>query len=164
MKKYAAILTLLLAALPAWATSGKVVRNTDIRQKPFLDAPVVAPVRSGTAVTLQNRQGAWLQVKTADGKTGWIKLLNVQTEGGVSTGQGISQTTAALSSLYKTGSSGTTVTTGVKGLSKEQITQAKPNPAEVEKMKQYAVSAQEAERAAQAQKLSRQQVAAIEIR
>ena len=164
MKKLAAILVLMLAALPAWAATGKVIRNTEIKQRPFLDAPAVAPVKSGTSVTLQNRQGAWLQVKTADGKTGWVKLLNVQTEGSVSTGQGISQTAVALSNLYKTGSSGTTVTTGVKGLSKEQIVKAKPNPAEVEKMKQYAVTAQEAERAAQAQKLSRQQVAAILVK
>lgn len=161
MKRLAAVL--LLATLPAWAATGKVIRDTDIRQKPFLDAASTGTVKTGASVTLLNRQGAWLQVKTADNRSGWLKLLNVQTEGTVSTGQSISQTAATLSSLYKTGSSGTTVTTGVKGLSKEQIVEAKPNPAEVEKMRQYAASAQDAERSAQAQKLVRQTVAAIAV-
>jgi hypothetical protein len=138
------------------AQSGTVVRKTDLRDKPFLDAAVIAPIAANTPIEIQANKGAWMQVKAANGQVGWIKLLNVRTSGG-----GTNSSSLALGNVIKTGSSGQTVTTGVKGLSAEQIKQAEPNAAEVEKMDSYASTQSEATRAAQQAKLTPQNVAAL---
>ncbi|MGL4995581.1 MAG: SH3 domain-containing protein [Deefgea sp.] len=138
------------------AQSGTVVRKTDLRDKPFLDAAVIAPIAANTPIQIQANKGAWMQVKAANGQVGWIKLLNVRTSGG-----GTNSSSLALGNVIKTGSSGQTVTTGVKGLSAEQIKQAEPNAAEVEKMDSYASNQSEATRAALQAKLIPQDVAAL---
>lgn len=153
------LIPLLLFAIcgSVFAQSGTVVRKTDLRDKPFLDAAIVAPIAANTAIEIQSNKGAWMQVKAANGQVGWIKLLNVRTSGGGTSNSGL----GTLGNVIKTGSSGQTVTTGVKGLSAEQIQQAEPNPAEVDKMESYASSQSDAARAAQQAKLNPQSVAAI---
>ncbi|QLG87496.1 hypothetical protein HQ393_04095 [Chitinibacter bivalviorum] len=145
----ALIYSLLLVSSFALAESGTVIRKTDLRDKPFLDASILASVPDASQVEIKSRKGAWMEVRLSDGKTGWIKLLNVRTSSGTTSSSN------ALSNVIKTGSSGKTVTTGVKGLSAEQIHNANPNPAEVEKMQSYATSTQAATQAALANGLSR---------
>ncbi|MBM5571468.1 MULTISPECIES: SH3 domain-containing protein [Deefgea] len=149
-------LAFVLVSSSVLAQSGTVVRKTDLRDKPFLDAAVIAPIAANTPIEIQANKGAWMQVKAANGQVGWIKLLNVRTSGG-----GTNSSSLALGNVIKTGSSGQTVTTGVKGLSAEQIRQAEPNPAEVEKMDSYASTQSEATRAAVQAKLIPQDVAAL---
>lgn len=147
---------IFLISSSVFAQSGTVVRKTDLRDKPFLDAAVIAPIAANTPIQIQANKGAWMQVKAANGQIGWIKLLNVRTSGG-----GSNSSSLALGNVIKTGSSGQTVTTGVKGLSAEQIQYAEPNAAEVAKMDNYATSRSEATRAAQQAKLIPQNVAAL---
>ncbi|TJZ72075.1 SH3 domain-containing protein [Chitiniphilus eburneus] len=135
----AAALAALLLAGAALAESGTVIRATPLKQQPFLDAGTVAQLPASSVIDIVARKGAWMQVKTRDNRTGWVKLLNVRT-GGASGGGGLGTVGRVLS----TGSSGTTVTTGVKGLSAEQIENAKPNYAELDKMNQYRASTQSA--------------------
>jgi hypothetical protein len=45
-----------------------------------------------------------------------------------------------LFNVARTGSSGTTVTTGVRGLDPEMLAKAQPNPAELAKMEQFAAT------------------------
>ena len=149
-------LVFILISGSVLAQSGTVVRKTDLRDKPFLDAAIIAPIAANTPIEIQANKGAWMQVKAANGQVGWIKLLNVRTNGG-----GTNSSNLALGNVIKTGSSGQTVTTGVKGLSAEQIKQAEPNPAEVAKMDSYASSQSEATRAALQAKLIPQEVAAL---
>ena len=52
----------------------------------------------------------------------------------------------SLFNLARTGSSGTAVATGVRGLDKELIQNARPNPVELEKLTGYAVAKPDAER------------------
>lgn len=98
-----------------------------------------------------------MQIKASNGQVGWIKLLNVRTNGAGTSSNGA----GTLGNVIKTGSSGQTVTTGVKGLSAEQIEQAEPDFAEVKKMESYASSQAEAARLAQQAKLTPHSVAAI---
>ncbi|WP_028449503.1 hypothetical protein [Chitinibacter tainanensis] len=130
--------SLLLVSALAAAESGTVIRKTDLRDKPFLDAKVLAPVATDTQVDIRGRKGAWMEVRLPNGQQGWIKLLNVRTSSGQTS------SSAALSNVLRTGSSGKTVTTGVKGLTAEQINNASPNPAEVDRMNGYSVSGNEA--------------------
>lgn len=148
-------LCLLLISSVAFAEPGIVIRKTDLRDKPFLDAAAISSIAADTRIEIRSRKGAWMEVKLPNGQLGWIKLLNVRT----STGSTSSNT--ALANVIKTGSSGKTVTTGVKGLSAEEIQNAVPNLAEVRKMSSYAASPQEAQNSAAASQLRRVSVPAF---
>ncbi|MFZ5723811.1 MAG: SH3 domain-containing protein [Pseudomonadota bacterium] len=127
---------LLLAALslPAGsalaAENATIARDTELRAKPLNDAAVVTALKAKAAVSVLTRSGAWAQVSTADGKSGYVRLFNLRTSSGQKGDSGV----GALASVFKTGSSGHSVSTGVKGLSEEDLTDAEPAPAEVEKL------------------------------
>jgi len=156
-------LALLFTAAAALAEPGSVARNTELKDKPFLDAKTTAKLAAGSPVDIINRQGAWIQLKTREGQTGWAKLLNIRSS---NTSQGVSILGAVtkVASIAKTGSSGNTVTTGVKGLSEEQIRNAKANPEEVERMYEYSVSETDARKYASQNKLVAQKIADIAVK
>ncbi|MBV8656916.1 MAG: SH3 domain-containing protein [Burkholderiales bacterium] len=143
----------LLAPLCLAAEMGSVVRQAELKQKPFFDAPKVTDLAASAVVEVVSRQGAWIQVKTKDGQVGWMKMLNLRTgSGDVKAGSTTSGVLAGLS-LFKTGSSGTTATTGVRGLSEEDLKNAQPNPAELAKLEGYGTTADDAAKFAKAGKL-----------
>ncbi|MBE9611011.1 SH3 domain-containing protein [Chitinilyticum piscinae] len=155
----AALLPALLAGA-AWAESGSVIRETELRQKPFSDASVVSKLATGATVDILNRQGAWMNVRSS-GQEGWVKMLSVRLSEGGSTDAG-----SALSQGIKvvtTGSSGKTVSTGVKGLSEEELTRAQPDYNELEQLNKLGVSTAEASKQAASAKLSANQVPAIAV-
>ncbi len=63
----------------------------------------------------------------------------------------------ALFNVARTGSSGTAVATGVRGLDKEQIQNAKPNPAELDKLSGFRADKGAAERFAESKPALQQQ-------
>lgn len=146
---------LLALGSTAWAETASVIRDSDLRDKPFLDAAVIGQLKKDNVVDIQMRQGAWMQVKNENKLTGWIKLLNVRT------GKGSEGSTLASLNPFKTGSSGSTVTTGVKGLSAEQLQNAQPNPEELARLKNFTASEAEAQKSAAKEKLIAQEVAYI---
>ncbi|XZG70015.1 hypothetical protein ACTSKR_15420 [Chitinibacteraceae bacterium HSL-7] len=143
----------LLTTGLAYAEPGMLVRKTALKQNPFLDAPTLAELPANTQLDVTQRKGAWVQVRTADQRAGWVKLLNIRTSS-TTTGGGL----AKVGNVLRTGSSGTTVTTGVKGLSAGDIQQAQPNYAEVEKLGSYRIPLQVAANRARAQGLAVQNV------
>lgn len=123
------ILVAMAAAGAAHAAeNGSLIRAETLREQPFIDAAAVDSLAANEAVAIAARQGGWMQVG-ARGKTGWVKMLNVRLAGGGSTGG--SGGLMAAASLFRTGSSGTTVTTGVKGLSEEDLRNAQPDRAQL---------------------------------
>lgn len=133
-------------------------KSTDLKKEAFADADTVTTLPEKTSVEILTRQGAWMKIKTADGKQqGWVRMLSVKLGSAdqkpASGGGG-----SLLSSLGfggKSQSSGTSqVTTGVRGFSEEDLKNAKPNPAEVEKMKGFSVTKEEAAGLADAAKLA----------
>ncbi len=147
---------LLALSSSVWADPASVIRDSDVRDKPFLDATVIGQLKKDNVVDVQMRQGAWMQVKSDSKLVGWIKLLNVRTGKAGESG-------SSLASLnpFKTGSSGSTVTTGVKGLSAEQLQNAQPNPEQLAKLKNYTASDTDAQKNAAKEKLIAQEVAYI---
>ncbi|SFN84776.1 hypothetical protein SAMN05660284_02379 [Formivibrio citricus] len=152
---------LLFSSALALAEPGSVTRATDLKEKPFLDSATIARIAADSKVDIQSRQGAWAQVRTGEGKSGWLKVLNLRSMAS-SNGTGLGGV-GQLLNVARTGSSGSTVTTGVKGLSAEQIKNARPSPQEVDRLKSYGVNAQEAQRFAKTSQLQPQKVAAIEV-
>jgi len=136
MRRACTLILLTCALIPATvagaAERGVVIRNGDIKTQPFLDAASAATVAANDPVTIIDRKGGWMQVQ-ATGKAGWMRMLNVRlaaNDGAVAKKTGL----ASAAALLRTGSSGKTVTTGVKGLGEENLRNASVDLAELDKL------------------------------
>lgn len=119
-----AALLLALAGNALAAERATLARDSELRSKALSDAPVITRLKASAAVTIDSRTGAWAKVTTADRKVGYVRLLNLRTQSAQKGNSGVS----ALTSVFRTGSSGQSVATGVKGMSAEQLTAAEPSP------------------------------------
>jgi hypothetical protein len=152
---YALILFASLAA-PASATQvAFTVRSTEIKQQPFSDAQTIATLAGKSGVEVLSRRGGWVNISSSKGN-GWVRMLSLRSD---STAK--KRGDSGLQSLInvgRSGSSGITVATGVRGLSEEDLKNARPNPVEFEKLQRYAVNKAKAERFAHDARLKAQQL------
>lgn len=154
-KRLMTMAALLFAAGAAAAESGVLARASELKLEPFSDAATVQELPAAATVDVLKRQGAWMQVRAGD-KTGWVRLLSVRmAAGGARSGE---SGLAKAANVALSGSSGTAVATGVRGLDKEQIANATPNPAEAAKLEGYAAGEGKARSFAQAGPLAEQTI------
>ena len=127
---------LLFLPLIAAAEPATVIRAAELKQEPASDSATVAPLAESTAVDALERKGGWTRVK-AGGNEGWVRMLSLRFGSGTAKpgDSGVSQ----LFNAARTGTSGTQVTTGVRGLDAQMLANAQPNPAELAKLKDFAV-------------------------
>lgn len=152
------LLAVLLLPLAGWAQeAGVTAVQTDLKKTPFLDGETLAALPAKTALSVQKRQGAWMQVKTADGKQGWVRMLSVRLGDGSAKPSGGS-VGGTLAGLNRSLSGEGVATTGVRGLSEEDLKRSRPNPEEVARMDKFDVSAAEAKKFARAGGLKPQQL------
>lgn len=137
---------LLAAALSVQADSGQVTVATELKSQPDSAAASLGKLAAGQPVEIGQRQGAWYEVRTAQGN-GWVRMLNVRLQAGAARGE---SAMAGIAALGQASRSNTTVATGVRGLSREDLQAANENPQEVARLTQYQVSADEARRFGQA--------------
>ncbi|HEX5337868.1 MAG TPA: SH3 domain-containing protein [Gallionella sp.] len=155
MRYLALVLSCCLAA-PVYAEQpAYTVRSTEIKQKPFSDAATVATLNEKSSVNILSRQGGWVRISSESG-SGWVRMLNLRSSN-TATKQGDSGLQSLLN-IGRSGSSGVTVATGVRGLSEEELKNAKPNPREVEKLQRYEVNKPQAENFARSAKLKTRQM------
>lgn len=134
-----------LASQPA-----QTVTATDLKAKPEPKASTVATLANGSALVVGERRGGWYAAETAQGK-GWVRLLHVRLAGGGGPGKG---STDALIKLGSASRTDTTVATGIRGLTADDLKQAKENPKELAKLDAYAISDSEARQFAALGKVS----------
>lgn len=152
-------------AAPAYAEQiAYTVRSTEIKQQPFSDAATVATLGEKAGVNVLSRQGGWFRISSEQGN-GWVKLLSLR-----SNSSATQPGDSGLQNLFnagRSGSSGVTVATGVRGLSEENLKHglseedlknAQPNPHELEKLQHYAVDKTRAEKFARGAKLKARQL------
>jgi hypothetical protein len=152
MKKIFALL--LLSCLPLTVYAEQIaytVRSTEIKQQPFSDAASVGTLGEKASVKILIRQGGWVKISSDQGD-GWVKMLNLRSTSAKRGDSGLQ----SLFNLGRSGSSGITVATGVRGLSAEDLKNAQPNPAEFAKLKNYAADRSQAEKFAHSGKLKTQ--------
>lgn len=142
--KLLAALLLVTGSSAATAETATLARDTTLHEKPLGNAAVVGTLKAQSLVTVDARKGAWAKVTTTDGKTGHLRILNLRSTSTQKGDSGVS----ALASVFRTGSSGSSVATGVKGMSAEELTGAAPNEAELQKLQGLRVSEDEARRSA----------------
>lgn len=150
----AALAILSLAGSALAAENATLARDTELRDQPFNDAAVVVALKAKTAVSIQARSGAWAQV-SVDGQNGYVRLLNLRTASGQKGDSGVK----SLAGVFRTGSSGSSVSTGVKGLSEEDLTGAVANPEQVKKLATFAVDKDDASKAAKTAGLKATEIA-----
>ncbi len=154
MRSLITAITLTMASGLAMAEPAALLRDSELRANPRNDAALVQTLKGKAVVDITSRQGAWAQVKTTDGKTGWVRVLNLRTGSGQKGEAGL----GTLASVFKTGSSGNTVSTGVKGLSEEKLKTAQPNEEEAKRLDRQKTTDSDARQYARQGKLGSQQV------
>lgn len=137
MRRLAALL--LLAPALALAEPASLVRDTELRAAPASDAPALAPLGADARVDALERRGGWTRVRAEGGQEGWVRMLALRYAGAGEAKQGDSGIVQILN-VARTGTSGTQVATGVRGLDAEQLANAKPNEAELKKLQGYAAT------------------------
>jgi Bacterial SH3 domain len=144
--KYLSVMLLCVASQLAIAGEpGLALKADQLRADAFNDAKVVGSLTANEKLEIMNKKGAWLQVKTSK-QTGWVRLLSVKR-------QGPSGSAVAGIAGVATGRSGTgkvVSTTGIRGLSADEIKSAPFSEPQISKMESYAVSADDAKRFANA--------------
>jgi hypothetical protein len=126
-------LILLLFPLLADAQPATVIRASELKSAPATDAATITQLKENTAVDALERQGGWTRVKAGSAE-GWVKMLSLRYTSGTRGDSGVAQ----VFNVARTGSSGTEVTTGVRGLDQEQLSKAQPNAAELAKLNGFA--------------------------
>lgn len=158
---------LLLGSALAHAQSESVLlkRPAELREAPGESSRSLAALAARTPVTRSGaRQGAWIQVRTAEGASGWVHMFDVasSTSAVSSAGTGALR---GLTSFFNKGSAqgGTTTATstvGIRGLGAEDLARAQPDMAAVaqadtmrldgDQARQFAASASLSSRAVEA--------------
>lgn len=129
---------------------------------PHSDAKAAGQLAANTTVDILERRGGWLRI-SAKGTSGWAKLHQVRVGEGpqaTKSGEGL----AILKNVGETGRSGSTgivATTGIRGLSAEELKNAKPDPAAVKAIERYRVTASQAREYARAAGLKEASVPAL---
>ena len=134
------IAVLLLLPALALADTGTVLKDDALRAEPFADARSTGNLKRNDAVEILEKKGAWLRVKSGK-QSGWVRLLSVR-RGSATQGNEAAGVLGLASGRAGTGQ--VVSTTGVRGLSAEELKAASFNEAEVQKMESYSVSADQA--------------------
>ena len=132
------LIPLLLFPALAWAEPATTVRQVEMKKAPAADAETIGLIAENTKLDAFERKGGWTRVKSASGD-GWVRMLALRFGGPGAARQGDSGV-SKLFNVARTGSSGTTVTTGVRGLDPEMLANAQPNQAELAKLPQFAAT------------------------
>ena len=132
-------------------------RSTELKESASPDAKTVASLPDNTAVKVLARQGAWTRVD-ASGKQGFVRVFHLRFPATVAAGS-----SSAGSSLAGLGSAlgfgrgdakANLTTTGVRGLSPEDLKNASPNAEALAKAHTYRADKPAAERFAREGKLT----------
>jgi hypothetical protein len=139
-------------------TPATVIKDTELKEKPFVDAKTIKRLPARTQVAIVDRSGGWVKVTSA-GQQGWVRLLHVSSQPASAGGSSAKELEAAAKiATGRAGSGNIVSTTGIRGLNEEQLSKAQPNPAELKRLEGYAASKEQATAYARAQKLERRQI------
>lgn len=128
---------------------GVALKADKLVAEPFADAKQVGSLAKGDAVTILKKTGGWYQVK-GKGPQGWVRMLSVRRG---EAGKSSAAKDVAAISTGRTGTGQIVSTTGVRGLSEEELKAAKYDEKELMKAESFVVSKADAGKFAQKGKL-----------
>lgn len=140
------LFALLLPAISIAAELGTALKADTLRVEPFSDAKTVGNIAKNETVEIISKKGAWLQIKTQK-NTGWVRIFSVKrgTASNTNQAKGVYDVASGRASTGKVIS-----TTGIRGLSAEELKAAKFNEEEMKKLENFAVSAEDSQKFAKA--------------
>jgi hypothetical protein len=133
------------------------VRSTEVKAKPFSDADTLSSLPEKSRVEVLERKSGWMQIK-ADGTKGWVKMLSLRFGDAAAQKKSGDSGLGALFNVAATGGSGSTVSTGVRGLSEENLKNPHPNPEAMKELQRYATGKKEAQSFGKSGKLAMRQI------
>jgi len=152
-----ALAALIALAPAAWAQEQAFTnRSTELRDKAANDGKPVATLKEGTSVKVLARSGGWTRVE-ADGKSGFVNVFHLRFTSTVDTKSSGGNPFSSVTSFLGGGRSSdkaTIATTGIRGLSPEDLKNAAPDAAALAKAQSYRSDKPTAERFAREGKLS----------
>jgi hypothetical protein len=138
-------------------------RSTDLKERAEADARAVTRLPENTPVKVLARGGAWTRVE-AGGQSGWVNAFHLRFPATVegasssSSGGGLLSSLGAAVTGQRASPKANLATTGVRGLSREQLRDANPDPEQLRRMQSYRADRAAAERFAREGKLAAVQV------
>jgi len=150
-------IALAFAGLAAAQEQAFTNRATELKDKGAADGKTVANLPADTEVKVISRGGSgWSQVD-AKGQKGWVRVFHLRYPATVQTGEsgGVGSSIAGALGMGRSKSQNTTIaTTGIRGLSPEDLKNAAPNPEALAKAQSYRADKPSAERFAKDGKLN----------
>ncbi len=127
---------LLAGGSAVGAEGGSARRASELKQSPFRDAATIGTLASGDKVDILKKQGGWYMVKSGR-SNGWVHMLSIQRRQPRKGGD-----VAGLAALVsgRAGTGRVVSTTGIRGLSEEELKLAKYDADELRKLEAYAVT------------------------
>jgi hypothetical protein len=135
-------------------------RATELKERGASDARALATLPEGTPVKVLQRAGGWTQV-SANNQQGWVRVFHLRFPTVAQTSNSSGNAFTSIGSALGLGGgtrTASTATIGIRGLSPEDLKNASPDDAAVQKMQSYRADAPAAERFARDGKLSAQHI------
>ena len=157
--RLAGLLFTLLAAGAAFAQEAAFTnRATELKDRGAADARTVANLSDGAQVkVLERGGGGWTRIESG-GQQGWVRVFHLRfpavAQAGGDSGGGLGNLTSALGFGRDRSKGATVATTGIRGLSPEDLKNASPDNAALAKLQSYRADNAAAERFARDGKLA----------
>ncbi len=132
-------------------------RATELKERAAADARTVAPLPEGASLKVLERAGGWTRVE-AEGRQGWVRVFHlrfpVTAQAGTESGGVLGNVTSALGFGRERTKGATVATTGIRGLSPEDLRNASPDTAALARLQSYRADKASAERFAREGRLA----------
>lgn len=140
---YSLVLAASLLTMQAHAAeTGSALKDDKLRKEPFADAKLAGDLKRGESLEIIGKQGAWLNVKTKK-SAGWVRLLAVK-RGATSANTNATSDALKVAS-GRAGTGKVVATTGIRGLSAEELKSATFNETEIKQLETYTTSKEQAQ-------------------
>jgi hypothetical protein len=154
-----AVFLLAAASLASAQEQAFTNRATELKDRNTADAKTLATLPENTEVKVVARGGAWTRID-ANGQVGWVRVFalrfpaTVETTSTSAGGSALGGLTSLFGGGRQTEKKATIATTGIRGLSPEDLKNASPDDAALARMKGYRTDKPGAERFARDGKLA----------
>jgi len=133
---------------PLFAQQANTINNVKLKSAPSIKSESIKVLKPDTSVTIIKRKGGWYQVETSPQLQGWLKMLWLR--------YNVNTAPKSSFSLITQGTTGTTVATGVRGLSEDELEKGQGDANAINEIDKFVVSAKQAKQFAQSAGLEQQ--------
>jgi SH3 domain-containing protein len=132
-------------------------RATELKDRAAADARTVSAIAEGAPLKVLERAGGWTRVEAA-GQQGWVRVFHLRfpatVQAGVESGGVMGNVTSALGFGRERSKSTTLATTGVRGLTPEDLRNSRPDPEALRLLHSFRADTASAERFAREGRLA----------